>query len=412
VATDGAGNISNWNIVLQMSPFPGTGNPMQTLSSNSQNSGGSDQVDEGPAGITFCQAIIPTLVASSSAAGSWTSSIIPAPIPTEYIYSGSPITSADPPYSIGDQVTGSITLAGSLPTFLPLTDITASLDDFTFTDGTQTRIPANTNICSFQVATDGAGNIVQWQISLRSSPFPGTGNPVQTLGSSGSNLGIDQVGEAPAGGSVCAIVFLSVVASSADVGTWTSSAISPPTPTDYVYSGSPFTTANPPYSIGGQVTGSITLAGPLPTFLPLTDITAALDDFTFTDGTQTRIPANSIICSFQVATDGAGNIVHWRIFLRSSPFPGVGNPMQILDSSGPIPGFGVDTVGEGSAGASSCASIVLTIVATSSSAGSWIGSIVTVDRATTTPIPTVSTMGLIIMILMLLAISVLNYRKI
>jgi hypothetical protein len=83
----------------------------------------------------------------------------PAVAQTEYTYTGEPFAVADPPYSIGDRVTASITLAGPLPPFMPLTDITAALDDFSFTDGVQSRTPANTRVCGFQVATDGVGNI-------------------------------------------------------------------------------------------------------------------------------------------------------------------------------------------------------------------------------------------------------------
>lgn len=84
-----------------------------------------------------------------------------------YSFAGEPFTYADPPYSVGDRVLGSIDLAEALPPFMPPTDITSLLLDFTFGDGVQTRIPANTNVCRFEVATDGAGIPSHWTIALR-----------------------------------------------------------------------------------------------------------------------------------------------------------------------------------------------------------------------------------------------------
>ncbi len=118
----------------------------------------------------------------------------------------------------------------------------------------------------------------------------------------------------------------------------------------YTYTGTPFTTADPPWMVGDSVNGSFTITDPLPPFQPLTDISSQLLDFSFSDGVQTRTPANSTVCKFEFATDGAGNITHWSFFLRALPTPPMGSPHRTLDSSGPGFGFGADTVGDGPAG--------------------------------------------------------------
>lgn len=140
----------------------------------------------------------------------------------------------------------------------------------------------------------------------------------------------------------------------------------------YSFTGEPFTHADPPYTLGDRIVGSVELAGVLPPLMPLTDIAALLLDFTFTDGIQTRVSGNTNVCTFEVATDAVGNIVHWYVSLRQSPFPGAGNPVQAIDLVGPIPGPGYEQGGEGPAPAVPCGNTSLTTYATSSSAGSWV----------------------------------------
>ena len=119
-------------------------------------------------------------------------------------------------------------------------------------------------------------------------------------------------------------------------------------PTTYTYTGDPYTAATAPYVVGGQLTGSFTVANPLPAFLPLTDITPSLTALPFNDGVETRTLANSFICNFQVATDGVGNITRWEILLRRSPY-NPGDPHHSIESSGQ-PGViqGADQAGTGS----------------------------------------------------------------
>ena len=120
------------------------------------------------------------------------------------------------------------------------------------------------------------------------------------------------------------------------------------------------------------MTGSITVANPLPPFMPLTDITTALTAMTFTDGIHTRTLANSFLCTFRVATDGAGNITQWQITLRQSPYT-TGNPQQSIDSTGD-PGIPEGaTSREPAWRASTCSPIVLTTFGATGSQGTWIG---------------------------------------
>jgi hypothetical protein len=130
--------------------------------------------------------------------------------------------------------------------------------------------------------------------------------------------------------------------------------------------------ATAPYALGGSVTGSITVANPLPPFLPLTDITTALTAMNFTDGIATRTLADSFLCSFRVATDGAGNITQWQITLRQSPYS-TGNPQHSIDSTG-VPGIleGNDLAGTGPAGVNPCDPIVLSPFGGTASEGTWI----------------------------------------
>src|SRR5687768_6686340 len=183
---------------------------------------------------------------------------------TTYSYTGDPYTVATAPYVVGGQLTGSFTLASPLPAFLPLTNITPSLTALSFNDGVATRTLANSFICTFQEATDGAGNITRWQITLRQSPYS-PGNPQHSIDSSGQPgviEGVDLVGTGTAGANPCDPIVLSPNAGTATQGTWTDTNPLASQPTTYNYTGDPYTFATAPYAIGGQLTGSITVANP------------------------------------------------------------------------------------------------------------------------------------------------------
>jgi hypothetical protein len=385
VATDGAGNITRWQITLRQSPYS-PGNPQHSIDSSGQPGviEGIDLVGTGTAGANPCDPIVLSPNAGTSTQGSWTDTNPQPSVPTTYNYTGDPHTFATAPYAIGGQLTGSITVANPLPPFLPLTDITPALTALSFNDGVSVRTLANSFLCTFQVATDGAGNITRWQITLRQSPYS-PGNPQHSIDSSGQPgviEGIDLVGTGTAGADPCDPMVLSPSAGTATQGTWTDNNPLASVPTTYNYTGDPYTFATAPYAIGGQLTGSITVANPLPPFLPLTDITPALTALSFNDGVSVRTLANSFLCTFQVATDGAGNITRWQITLRQSPYS-PGNPQHSIDSSGQ-PGVieGIDLAGTGTAGANPCDPFALSPSAGTATQGTW---------TDTNPLPSVPT---------------------
>ncbi|MCH9646630.1 MAG: hypothetical protein K0U98_00250 [Deltaproteobacteria bacterium] len=375
VSTDAAGDITDWLISLRQAPTPNPSNPQQLLDSSS----GGDQVGEGPAGTTACGVVVPTIVASNSTGGQWTTGPVPGTDFT-YQYLGSPFTAVMAPYSTNDRVSGSIALGSSLPPFLPLTEIGLFLKDFSFEDGVQTRIPTNTFPCVFEVATDGTGSITQWRFSLRQTPLPAPGSQQRFLDS--SVVG-DSVGSALVGIDVCDTLANGTGATSDTPGSW-DSALPKGSPTTYEYTGEPFSAADAPWSVGESVLGTILLSDVLPPNLPLTEISSGLIEFTFQDGVQVRELSNSSVCRLQVATNGSGGITDWLISLRQAPLPPQGQPQRFLDSSGLN-----DTVGEGPAGTFACETIVPTISAASALPGTWTG-----QRGPVVEVPTLSSMGL------------------
>jgi len=236
---------------------------------------------------------------------------------------------------------------------MPLTDITAALIDFSFNDGVQTRTPSNSVNCGFQVATDGAGNIKEWFIYLTQSPHPATGNPEQTLTVGTSS---DVGGQGAALASPCASISQPIFGSTSSPGTW-NAGLPPAMPTTYNYSGPLFTTVVAPYTTSMHVTGSILLAGALPPNMPLRDVTAALLDFTYTDGIQTHTLADSNLCSFQLGTDATGQVVEWNVMLRQKVANNT-DPFTSIDSihAGQA---GVDLGGTNPLGGNQCSAFSL-----------------------------------------------------
>jgi len=347
-----------------------------------------------------------------------------------YTYTGNSFTAADPPYTTSDKVDGWFSVPLQLAGNLPLTEIGSSLADFSFNDNQQVRTPGNTSVCAFKVATDAAGAIIEWSITLHQSPTPASGNPMQVVDSSGTSG--DQGGIATSTGSTCTSVSLTTVASTATPGNW--AAGSPLSPSDYHYDGAPYSYADSPYMLGDDVEGTITFSGPLPPYLPSMDLTpfiqgialddgvvswnyqpeivpitynyagnnfssvdppystsdslqgwftlpqplgvslvqanvgSALLDFSFSDGQQTRTKANSHVCSFQLSTDAGGNITGWFISFQQSPTPSGGQPQEVMDSGS---GFG-DQVGIAPSDGTVCATLVPTTVASTATPGIWL----------------------------------------
>lgn len=386
IATDGAGSVTQWRILLRRSPYNPL-DPQHSIESlgNVGILAGSDLVGTGPAGAGPCDPIALAPAANSSAQGTWASDHPLPTLPTVYTYTGAPYTAAAPPYAVGGHLAGTVTFANPLPAFLPLTDVQPALADFAFFDGVESRTFANSFFCSFRVATDGAGQITRWQISLRRFPY-NPGDPqhaIDTLGNVGFPNGIDFGGTGIAGAGPCDGMVLAPAANSSLQGSWSSSQPLPPDPTTYTYTGDPYVTADPPYALGGALQGSLTLAGPLPAFLPLTDVSAGIVDFAFDDGSETRTLASSFLCNFEVATDGTGNITTWRIELRRTPY-NPGDPHHGTYSSGQ-PGViqGVDFVGTGLAPANPCGPMTFSPAAGTASQGTW---------ATDHPLPTQPTL--------------------
>ena len=91
---------------------------------------------------------------------------------TVYTYTGNnfinPISDATPPngtYTTGMSVTGSFTVLNPLPANSPLTEISASLLSFSFSDGRNTITNLNATFVLFQIGT-ALGNINAWTIDI------------------------------------------------------------------------------------------------------------------------------------------------------------------------------------------------------------------------------------------------------
>lgn len=236
-----------------------------------------------------------------------------------YQYTGQTFTDAEAPYTTSDRITGAFELSEPLMPFMIGGDISAELVDFSFTDGQQTRTPANSSICAFSITTDGAGDIVGWGITLREAPTPAAGNPQQTLDTTSQT---DLVGTGESDGTACGTLF-SFSGSASNVflpGTWTSNVVTTPDPTQYTFQGVPFSGVEPPNSAGQSISGGFTLSGPLPALFSA-DIRKVVDSFAFTDGVDTFDVAGNAVCRFEVATDPWGRISRWTITLSLDPDP-------------------------------------------------------------------------------------------
>lgn len=410
LATDGAGEITEWSIALRRSPF-NSGDPHHAIESSGAFGviQGSDLGGTGTAGAGPCDAMALSPFASTSVQGIWVSDHSLPTDPTTYTYTGDPYTTATAPYALGGTLQGTLTLPNPLPPFLPLTDITPAIESFSFSDDVEARTAANSFVCGFEVATDGAGEITAWSIALRRSPF-NPGDPhhaIETSGAFGVIQGSDLGGAGTAGAGPCDGMALSPFASTSGQGTWVSDHSLPTDPTTYTYTGDPYTTADPPYALGGALQGTLTLANPLPPFLPLTDISPAIESFSFADEVEARTAADSFVCGFEVATDGAGRITRWLVSLRRSPFS-PGDPHHAIDSTG-LAGVieGDDTVGTGTAPAGPCDLMALAPFAGSSSQGAWIGE----PAASVLEVPALAPLGASLLALSLAGFAMLRLRS-
>jgi hypothetical protein len=112
--------------------------------------------------------------------------------------------------------------------------------------------------------------------------------------------------------------------------------------TVYTYTGNNFpsggiedvTPPNGAYTTSMSVTGSFTLQNPLSANLPLTDITADILSFSFSDGRHMFTNLNAGIPFLIIGTNPLGNIDAWdvRLVSGSGHFPDVGSQRWQIDS--------------------------------------------------------------------------------
>ncbi len=404
VATDGAGRITQWQIGLRRFPY-NPGDPQHAIDSSGLVGviSGNDNVGTGPAAANPCGGVVLSPAAGNGSQGTWTSDHALPTDPTVYTYTGDPYTTAAPPYAAGGNLQGTLAVAHPLPPFLPLTDISPAITAFAFADDVETRTLADSFLCSFKVATDGAGRITQWQIGLRRFPY-NPGDPQHAIDSSGLVGvigGIDNVGTGPGAADPCGGVVLSPSAGNGSQGTWTSDHALATDPTVYTYTGDPYTSASSPYVLGGNLQGTLTLARPLPAFLPLTDISPAIAAVSFSDDIETRTLADSFLCSFKVATDGLGQITQWQVVLRRFPYS-PGDPQHAVDSSGQVGIFGgIDYVGTGPAAVNPCGGVALDPFASNGSPGVWTSD----HRVSILAVPALGPVGLGVLSVLLAALG-------
>ncbi len=88
----------------------------------------------------------------------------------------------------------------------------------------------------------------------------------------------------------------------------------------YTYTGNDFTIATSPYTKSDSVSGFFTLAAALGDNLSNSSLAPAT--YSFTDGVQTFTNSSPpATVTFDVSTDGSGNITNWDIFLQNTSGP-------------------------------------------------------------------------------------------
>lgn len=170
------------------------------------------------------------VLALSVAVGSAASAI------TEYGYSGNTYTNivdnTPPPgttYTTSMSVTGIFSVAVPLAANMALTDVTADVVSYTFDDGVNSHTESNSIVLgAFNIATDGAGNISEWQITTTTGPpLPTTGGPgdqrqlIQTANVAGLVLDRGILQECTGGSlGTCGAVFSDVGQVTNQPGSW------------------------------------------------------------------------------------------------------------------------------------------------------------------------------------------------
>lgn len=102
----------------------------------------------------------------------------------------------------------------------------------------------------------------------------------------------------------------------------------------YTYTGHNFDTAVGAYITLDKVTGTFTVANPLPANLSSSDISADVLSYSFSDGVQTLTEANSAIVSFLVTTGPSGVLSEWSITVWETPITDmVGGTVRGIDAN-------------------------------------------------------------------------------
>lgn len=294
-----------------------------------------------------------------------------------YSYEGNTFDSADPPLTTSDRITGSFEVPSVLEPYLLGADISGQVTSFSFTDGQRVRNDGNSTVCLFTVSTDDRGGIIGWALSFRSAPAPAPGNPQQFIDTTG---GLDQSGIGPSAGPGCGTISPNSIATNiSNPGAWSNPDLPSPNIATYSYQGAPYETAVAPLTVGGSVTGSLTLKAPLPPATSYFDASVFLEDYFFTDGNDVYTPSNSVLCSFRIETDLRGDIFDWVIALRPLPQPLPGETTALLDSSSAGDLSGLAT----SSGLGICEMFSPTLVGQSNEAGDWNSSALPPEKPTT-----------------------------
>lgn len=174
--------------------------------------------------------------------------------------------------------------------------------------------------------------------------------------------------------------------------------------TTYFYTGSNFDSVTPPYTTSDRITGSFTVAAPLPPGAT-TDLSSGLVALSFSDGQATRRLGDTTICAFSVTTNSIGTIIDWALWIRETD-PGIAGFQHSLESyAGSLEQSGFSA----QAGTTGCGPIGLDPIGTASNGPPQFA-----FRLPVTSIPLGSPLGLGIMALLLglCALPMLKRRRV
>jgi hypothetical protein len=112
----------------------------------------------------------------------------------------------------------------------------------------------------------------------------------------------------------------------------------------YTYTGNDFTTVTGAYTMSDSVMGTIVLSAPLPSNLALTDESALLVSYSFSDGVQTLTNLDSFPFEFLFETSASGAITSWAVGIVNPCLPVNCNSPEIVTTSITSPPTSFDMV--------------------------------------------------------------------